>query len=232
MAKQDSVPHRQRRERRRRSDGERSRGAILDEAARLATVEGISGLSMSRLADAVGMSKSGLFAHFGSKEELQLATIETANGVFETEVLEPAESATGGLDRLRRLTDSYLRYLEVENFPGGCFFASVLAEVDMQPGAVRDRLVAFLYDWLGRLEAAVGDAQREGDIDPGEDAGQLVFEIEAALFLANAQFVVARAPEPIERARRAIEQRIDAALTGTAPAAIRKRRAPSPDRAG
>src|SRR5213595_1634766 len=91
--------------RRRRSDGERSRAAILREAARLATVEGLDGLSLSRLADAVGMSKSGLFAHFGSKEELQLATIAAANGVFETEVLEPAESATGGLDRLRRLTE-------------------------------------------------------------------------------------------------------------------------------
>src|SRR3954451_16484702 len=89
--------------RRRRSDGERSRTAILDEAARLATVEGISGLSMSRLADAVGMSKSGLFAHFGSKEDLQLATIETANGVFETQVLEPASTADTGLERLRRL---------------------------------------------------------------------------------------------------------------------------------
>ena len=168
---------------------------------------------MSRLAEAVGMSKSGLFAHFGSKEELQLATIETANGVFEAQVLEPASTTRGGLARLRRLVEGYLRYLEVETFPGGCFFASVLAEVDMQPGAVRDRLVAFLDDWLGRLEAAVRDAQREGDIDPAEDPAQLVFEIEAALLLANAQFVVARAQEPIERARRAIERRVDAALT-------------------
>src|SRR3954451_6067584 len=89
--------------RRRRSDGERSRTAILDEAARLATVEGISGLSLSRLADAVGMSKSGLFAHFGSKEELQLATIETANSIFDEQVLDPAEGATTGLERLRAL---------------------------------------------------------------------------------------------------------------------------------
>src|SRR3954465_12130294 len=109
MAAKPKTTTRRRADRKLRSDGERSRTAILDEAARLATVEGISGLSMSRLADAVGMSKSGLFAHFGSKEELQLATIETANGVFETEVLEPAEGATGGLDRLRLLTDGYLR---------------------------------------------------------------------------------------------------------------------------
>src|SRR4051812_36173267 len=119
--------------RRRRSDGERSRAAILDEAARLATVEGIGGLSLSRLSDAVGMSKSGLFAHFKSKQELQLATIEVANSLFDEQVLEPASSASTGLERLRLLTDSYLRYVEAETFPGGCFFASVLAEVEMQP---------------------------------------------------------------------------------------------------
>lgn len=208
-----SKPHRE--PRRRRSDGERSRGAILDEAARLATVEGISGLSLSRLADAVGMSKSGLFAHFGSKEELQLETIEAANELFIAQVLEPAASVDTGIERLRRLTDGYLRYLEVETFPGGCFFASALAEVDMQPGPVRDRLVAFLSDWLGRLESAVSDAQREGAIDPSQDPAQLAFEVEAALLLANGQYVVLRTPEPIERARRAIEQRLAVAAAGS-----------------
>jgi AcrR family transcriptional regulator len=198
--------------RRRRSDGERSHGAILDEAARLATVEGIEGLSLARLADAVGMSKSGLFAHFKSKEELQLATIEAANAVFADRVTEPASRASTGLQRLRRLVDGYLAYLEVETFPGGCFFASALAEMDMQPGPVRDRLVAFLGDWLGRIETAIRDAQAEGAIDPAEDAAQLTFEIEAALFLANAQYIVARTPEPIKRARRAINRRIDAAV--------------------
>src|SRR5436305_3023957 len=145
--------------RRRRSDGERSRGAILDEAARLATVEGIEGLSISRLADAVGMSKSGLFAHFGSKEELQLATIETADALFAEQVLDPAATAPTGAERLRRLIDGYFRYLEAETFPGGCFFASVPAEVDMNPGAARDRLIAFRGVWLGRLESACEEAQ-------------------------------------------------------------------------
>lgn len=162
------------------------------------------------------MSKSGLFAHFGSKEELQLATIETASALFAEQVLQPASSAMSGLERLRRLVDAYLRYLEVETFPGGCFFASALAEMDMRPGPVRDRLVAFLNEWLGRLEAAIADAQRDGAIDPSEDVGQLAFEIEAALLLANAQFVVARTPEPIDRARRAIDRRLQiaAGMTG------------------
>jgi AcrR family transcriptional regulator len=194
--------------RKRRSDGERSRGAILREAAQLATVEGITGLSIGRLAEAVGMSKSGLFAHFGSKEELQLATVETANAVFAELVIAPAESAPTGLERLRRLADGYLRYVEAGTFAGGCFFASALAEVDMHPGPVRDVLVSFTEDWLGRLASAVRAAQEEGAIDSEEDAAQLAFEIEAALFLANSQFVVVRTAEPIERARNAIERRL------------------------
>jgi AcrR family transcriptional regulator len=204
MAQKTAAP----KKRRQRSDGERSRGAILDEAAQLSTVEGIGGLSLSRLADSVGMSKSGLFAHFGSKEELQLATIERADEIFHSQVLEPAESATDGLDRLRRLLDGYLRYVQAGTFPGGCFFATVLVEVSMQPGAVRDRLLVFLQDWLGRLESAIKDAQKEGTIDKGEDAGQLAFELEAALLLANTQFTVMQSAEPIERGRRSIEHRL------------------------
>jgi len=195
-------------ERRRRSDGERSRSAILATAADLATVDGIGGLSLGRLADAVGMSKSGLFAHFGSKEELQLATIEVANDIFNARVVEPASRATSGLERLGLLAEGYLRYIEADTFPGGCFFASVLAEVDMQPGRVRDRLTLFLTDWLGLLESAAREAQAEGAIDRSEDPEQLVFEIEAAILLANAQYVVVRTSEPIERARRAIERRL------------------------
>jgi AcrR family transcriptional regulator len=195
-------------ERRTRSDGERSRTAILDKAARLATVEGISGLSLSRLADEVGMSKSGLFAHFGSKEELQLATIETADEIFKQKVLDPAEDAPNGIERLRTLLDGYLDYVQAKTFPGGCFFATVMVEVSMQPGPVRDRLVAFLDDWLGRLEASVQEAQKEGAIDKREDAAQLAFELESSLFLANTQFAVAQGPAPIKAGRRAIERRL------------------------
>jgi AcrR family transcriptional regulator len=206
----ESAQHRARRP---RADGEQSRSAILDQAARLATVEGIGGLSIARLADAVGMSKSGLFAHFGSKEELQLATVDTASSIFFAQVVEPASTAGSGIERLRRLAEGYLTYVEVDTFPGGCFFASVLAEVDMQPGAVRDRLVGFLSDWLHQLETAARDAQAEGVIDPTEDPAQVAFEVEAALFLANAQYIVSRTSEPIVRARRAIERRLEAAAT-------------------
>jgi AcrR family transcriptional regulator len=198
------------RPRKRRSDGERSRAAILHEAVRLATVEGIEGLSISRLADAVGMSKSGLFAHFGSKEELQLATFDTANAMFDEQVIDPTASSPTGVERLRQLSENYLRWVQGPN-PGGCFFASVGAEMDTRPGPVRDRIVRFTIEWLGRLEAAVRAAQTEGSIDSADDAAQLAFEIEAHLFLANALFAVSRETAPIEQARRAIEHRLAAA---------------------
>ncbi len=212
---------------RERIDGAHSRAAILDEAARLATVEGIGGLSIARLADAVGMSKSGLFGLFGSKEELQLATVEKADQLFNDQVVEPAVTASDALQRLRLLVDGYLHYVEIDNFPGGCFFASVLAEVDMQPGAVRDRLVLFLTDWLDRLESTVREAQAEGMISDTEDPGQLAFEIEAALFLANAQYIVTRTSQPIERARRTIERRLASAMD-QAPSATGSRSARQP----
>ena len=216
-----------RRPRAHRDDGERSRNAILDAAARLATTEGIGGLSLSRLADAVGMSKSGLFAHFGSKEELQLATVEKADSVFSARVVEPAMAVGRGLGQLRMLVNGFLAYLEADTFPGGCFFASVLAEVDTQPGAVRDRLVRFLADWLSLLETAVRDAQADGAIDPAEDPAQITFEIEAALLLANAQYIVSRTPEPIERARRAVDRRL-ATAGARAPAPARDASPPAP----
>jgi len=197
---------------RRRSDGERRRSAILSEAAQLATVEGIDGLSISRLAEVVGMSKSGLYAHFGSKEELQLATIETANTIFNEQVVGPASVARTGLERVQRLAENFLRHVQDGVFPGGCFFASVAAEMDTHPGRVRDVAVKLTEDWLAQLETAVRDAQAEGAIEPSEDAAQLAFELDSYLLLANAQFVIRQDPAPIERARRALARRLSAAL--------------------
>jgi AcrR family transcriptional regulator len=200
--------------RRRRSDGERSRNAILREAAQLATVEGIDGLSIGRLADAVGMSKSGLFAHFGSKEELQLATIETASALFDEHVVDPGLAAPTGVERLRELAERFLRHVADDVFPGGCFFASVAAEMDTRPGPVRDLAVQVVGEWMGTLQLAAREAQAEGAIAAGEDTDQLIFELDAYLLLANAQFVISRQSDPIERARRAIERRLVAAAVG------------------
>jgi AcrR family transcriptional regulator len=205
-----------RQERKRRSDGERSRSAILREAAQLATVEGIAGLSIGRLADAVGMSKSGLFAHFGSKQELQLATIETATALFGEQVIGPALAEPTGIGRLRALAERFLAHVEDGVYPGGCFFASVAAEMDTHPGPVRDCAVRLAEEWLQQLETAVRDAQAEGAIDPAEDPRQLAFELDAYLLLANAQFVAVRGPGPMERARRAIDRRLAAAAPSAA----------------
>jgi AcrR family transcriptional regulator len=209
-----SEATREKPERRRRSDGESSRAAILREAAKLATVEGIDGLSIGHLAEAVGMSKSGLFAHFKSKEELQLATIETAGEIFVEHVIEPALGAPAGLPRFEALAENFLRHVEEDVFPGGCFFASVAAELDTRPGPVRDSAIAAIVEWTDLLEAAIRDAQTEGAIDPAEDATQLVFELDAYLLLANAQYVISRDATALGRARLALERR----LAGAAPA--------------
>jgi AcrR family transcriptional regulator len=205
------APRTPTRPRRRRSDGERSREAILHEAARLATVEGIEGLSLARLAEAVGMSKSGLFAHFGSKEELQLATVDTAGSIFGEVVIEPARAAAPGAARLLAYTELFLAHVRDSVFPGGCFFASVATELDTRPGAVRDRAMAIVSQWLALLEAEVASAQQAGEVDPSLDAAQLAFELDAYMFLANTQFVVSGDREVLERAQRAVESRLAAA---------------------
>jgi AcrR family transcriptional regulator len=197
--------------RKQRSDGQRSRDAILREAGQLATVEGIDGLSISRLAEAVGMSKSGLFAHFGSKEELQLATIEMAGRLFAAEVIEPALTAPTGLERLQQLAENFLRHVERGVYPGGCFFASVAAEMDTHPGPVRDLAMRLTEDWFDQIERAVRDAQAEGAVARSEDPAQLTFELDAYLLLANAMFVASQHPEPMQHARRALERRLAAA---------------------
>jgi AcrR family transcriptional regulator len=207
----ETIPAKGGEGRRRRSDGLRSRAAILDAAARLATVEGIEGVSIARLADEVGMSKSGLFAHFASKEDLQLATIEAAVEVFTRRVTGPADEARDGVERLRSLAEHYLRYVEDGLYPGGCFFASVATELGAQTGPVRDAAVAVVDDFYVRLLAAIEAAQREGAIDPAEDAEQLAYEIDAFLVMANMHFAISRDRTAIQRARTAVDRRIAAA---------------------
>jgi AcrR family transcriptional regulator len=188
----------------------RSRQAILREAARLATLEGLEGLSIARLADAVGMSKSGLYAHFGSKQELQLATIELAKDVFFEQVVEPAKGVAG-LERLRRLASGFLDYVERDVYPGGCFFASVAGELDALSMPVRNRAIDAIEGWVAMLEDAVRQAQADGVIDADEEPEQLAFEIQAYLALANTRYVIRRGPSPMARARKAMAARLAAA---------------------
>ncbi|MGD9570587.1 MAG: TetR/AcrR family transcriptional regulator [Thermoleophilia bacterium] len=193
--------------RRRRSDGERSRRAILLTAARLATVEGLDGLTIGRLATETGMSKSGLFAHFGSKEDLQLAVIDTAEEIFEEDVLAPATEATG-LRRVELLCERFLSHVGRDVFPGGCFFASAMAELDTRPGRLRDRLVGVQKGWWDLIEGGVREAQAAGEADPDADAVQVTFEINAMLGEANGLYLVVRSEEPLDMARRGVADRL------------------------
>lgn len=183
------------------SKGEASRSAILLAAAKLATTKGLDGLSIGDLAAEVGMSKSGLYAHFKSKEELELATIETAAEIFGREVLSTALQAPAGLQRLRALVDSFLGHLERHVFPGGCFFAAVAMELDTRPGPARDRVVEVQRGWLTLLSQCFVDAQESGDVDSGADVAQAVFETNAMLLAANLQFVMTNDPGALAQAR-------------------------------
>ena len=189
----------------RRSKGQSSRATILLAAAKLATTNGLHGLSLGDLAAEVGMSKSGLYAHFQSKEELALATIETAAAIFDGDVLQPAMKVNAGTERLKTLASSFLSHLERKVFPGGCFFAAAAAELDTRPGLARDRVVEVLEKWLTLLSQCLLEAQELGEIDPHADVAQAVFEIEAMLLAANFLFVMTDNPIHLTQAHRGVE---------------------------
>ena len=198
---------------RRRANGERSRTAILDAATRLATVEGLDGLSIGRLAEHIGMSKSGLYAHFGSKQELQLAAVDTAVEIFADAVIRPARTAESPLARLEALCENFFAYLEKPVFPGGCFFASAEAELDTHQGPVRERLVEVMGTWLGLLERRVREAQDAGELDAKEDPALLAFELDAFMKMGNSVTLLRRDGSGLEQARRAIRGRLVRART-------------------
>jgi AcrR family transcriptional regulator len=189
--------------------GERTRAAILSEAARLASVQGLEGISIGGLADVTGMSKSGLYAHFGSKEELQLATVDHAAALFVAEVIEPAREAPRGTARVWALCDNMIDYAERQVFPGGCFFAAASFEFNNRPGPVRDRVAELLRSWLSYLEHAVGQAQELGELDTRIGARELAFQLDAFAQAANAQFQLFGDPAVFDEARRAIRDRLE-----------------------
>jgi AcrR family transcriptional regulator len=203
---------------RRRTAGERSRQTILEAAAQLATVEGLEGLSIGRLAEAVGMSKSGLYAHFRSKQELQLATIATADDVFQHEVVEPGHAAPPGAARVLALCDAFLAHLERGVFPGGCFFAAAAAEMNVRPGPVRDRIGESVARWMRAIEDAVREAQARGEIAASVDPAQLAFETNALLVGANLAFPLFDDPGVLDRARRGVRERLRTAAPAGRPA--------------
>ena len=178
-----------------------TRAAILERAVDLASAEGLEGLTIGRLASACGMSKSGLFRHFGSKEELQLATVDAASRIFIATVVEPALEAEEGEPRLRALCEGYIAHLEQQTFAGGCFWGATTTEFDDRPGPVRDSIGAAYGAWTSELARQAGLA---GYADPE----QLAFELVSVAQGANSRYRMFGDPAAFERARRAFERRL------------------------
>jgi AcrR family transcriptional regulator len=195
-------------ERRTRSDGERSRQKILRAAANLATVDGLEGITIGSLADHIGMSKSGLYAHFRSKEQLQLATIDTALEIFNAEVIDPTRELADPLERLRTIYDRFLDHVERRVFPGGCFFASAESEVGMQEGPVKDRIAAIQRAWASNNAQLVREAQTARLLAADDDPAQVAFELDAYGMMGNVGFVLHDEPAYLDHARAAIHRRL------------------------
>ena len=157
--------------------GERTRAAILDEALRLVSKAGLDGLTIGTLAEATGLSKSGLFAHFGSREDLLLAVLEHGQRQFTDVVLKPALAKPRGVPRLRAMFTNWLEWTESAELPGGCPMIGGAAEFDDKPGPVRDTLAAGQRAWIETLKRAVRQALDEGQLARDTDPEQLVFEL-------------------------------------------------------
>src|SRR3954451_494598 len=161
--------------------GAETRATILARALDLASVDGLEGLTIGRLAGELEMSKSGVFAHFGSKQELQLATVAAAAERFRIAVIEPALRAPDGALRLRAMADAYLDHLEGNDYSGGCFWAATSAEYDDRPGPIRDAIAAALDAWLGELG-------RQARLAGSPDPDRFAFELYAVVMGANSRF--------------------------------------------
>ena len=194
--------------RKQREDGLRTRKAILLEAVSLATVEGLEGLSIGGLAKALGLSKSGLYAHFGSKQELQLAACDEAERIFDEEVIDPSTRAPEGLGQLLAVCERFFDHLERHTFPGGCFFASAVLEMGTRPGPVKERVGEFQERFIGLVFSFAAKAQELGQLDADEDLVLLVFEVNGIILAANGSFVMTDDPAMLDVARRAIRRRL------------------------
>ncbi|MBW9095551.1 TetR/AcrR family transcriptional regulator [Microbacterium jejuense] len=206
---------------RRRVRGDESRRAILTHAVDTATVDGLDGLTIGRLADASGHSKSGIATLFGSKEQLQLAVVAAAREVFIDAVIAPARATTPrGLVRVCTLLSAWLAYSRDRVFRGGCFFAATSVEFDAKPGAVRDAVVAASSEWEDYLAGSLQHAMDAGELPLLDDARQLTFEMVAFLEAANTRSLLHESAEPYERAEVALRSRLiglggDPALVAT-----------------
>jgi AcrR family transcriptional regulator len=179
--------------------GAATRAAILDRAVDIASAEGLEGLTIGRLASEMGMSKSGLFGHFGSKQELQLAAVDAAALRFTRMVIEPAADLPGGGPRLAAMVDAYIDHLESSPYSGGCFWAATTAEYDDRPGPVRNAIAAAMDAWLGELE-------RQAALAGLPEPDRVAFELYAVATGANSRYRLSGDRRAFDHARRAVER--------------------------
>jgi AcrR family transcriptional regulator len=195
------------------SKGNRTRQAIVSLAAELATSAGLQGLTVGSLANSLGMSKSGLFAHFGSKEDLQLAVIDSAREQFEKRVLPAGGQAEPGLPRLLALVMAWSDHIEHTPHRGGCFFAAASAEFDDRAGPVRDEIARLTRLWVDRLIREAAAAKSRGQLRAKADPGQIAFEVHAFVQEANWAKQLHNDQQAFQLARRAIRACLDREAT-------------------
>jgi len=198
--------------------GELTRRAVLRRAVDIASIQGLEGLSIGKLASELEISKSGLFAHFGAKEELQLATIRAARRIYADAVVVPAREAPAGLERIWAMTEAWLDYSQGRVFPGGCFFAKATHDFAARPGKVRDALAASNAEWMDLVEETVEEARSLGHLAPTTDARQLAFELNALYEGANLISLLRDEDQSVyDRALRAVRTRLEELAAPGAP---------------
>ena len=202
-------------DRKQRTDGVRTREAIVREAVSLATVDGLEGLSIGNLAHALDMSKSGIYAHFGSKQDLQLATVDEAARIFHSEVIEPALASSAGLDQVVAVCDAFFDHLGRRTFPGGCFFAGAVLEMGTRPGPVKEQIAEFQTGFTGVIRQFVVTAIERHQLPDDEDPDALAFELNGIILATNAHFVIHQDPTVLEMAKQVVRRRVGA-ITSTA----------------
>jgi AcrR family transcriptional regulator len=197
--------------------GLRTREAILASAVDIASVDGLDGLTVGSLATQLGMSKSGLFAHFGSKEELQLATVEVARQIFIDKVTRPAIAAPKGMPRLWGLIHQWLVLVEKRVFSGGCFFSAASFEFDSKRGVVHDRIAAIMREWMDVLTRAVEQAQKAGHIGRKVNSTRLAYEIHGVAMGAHWAHQLLDDKQAYSRARITVLEKLRSIATPASP---------------
>lgn len=205
--------------------GEQTREAILVHALRLATKVGFEGLTIGRLADELKLSKSGLFAHFKSKENLQIQVLEMASRRFVDEVVRPALTAPRGERRVRALFDRWLQWEASPSLPGGCPFVAAATELDDRPGPARDFVVRSQRDWIETVANTARTAVQEGDFDPDLDCEQFAHDLNGVALAYGHASRLLRDPKARARADAAFEALVKRArpAASTTPAGARRR---------